>query len=279
MLQKDSGMARVAIVLFSLFAGLNHAGGILFAQSNNLKTLAVLDFDSRGAITAGEAGTLAERLRSYLVHTGEFIVVERGKMANILQEQGFQQTGCTSNACAVEVGRILNVQEMVAGAVGKIGARYTLDVRLINVETAQILSTVTKEYSGPAEGLIELVELTARQLAGNVGGLTVTTSPAAATVFVDNRQAGVTPLKSFIVSTGQHQVRLLANGYKPLDYEVVVEKGKVVRLTARLQKKRPPLALYLAGGVAVAGGAAAYYFLKPSPVKDLPGPPALPTTP
>jgi len=269
----------MAIFLLSLMVGLNTTGSILFAQSINQKTLAVLDFDSRGAITAGEAGTLAERLRSYLVHTGAFIIVERGKMASILQEQGFQQTGCTSNECAVEVGRILNVQEMVAGAVGKIGARYTLDVRLIDVETARILSSITKEYSGAAEGLIELVELTARQLAGKVGGLTVTTTPVAATVFVDNRQAGVAPLKAFIVSAGEHQVRLVAKGYKPLDYDVVIEKGKAVRLTARLQKRRPTVALFIAGGVAVAGGAAAYYFLKPSPVKDLPGPPALPTMP
>lgn len=272
-------MPRMAIFLLSLFAGFNNAGSILFAQPITQKTLAVLDLDSRGAITAGEAGTLAERLRSYLVHTGEFIVVERGKMTSILQEQGFQQTGCTSNECAIEVGRILNVQQMVAGAVGKIGARYTLDVRLIDVETARILSTITKEYSGAAEGLIDLVELTAQQLAGKVGGLTVTTTPVAATVFVDSRQAGVAPLKLFIVGTGEHQVRLVANGYKPLDYDVVIEKGKVIRLTARLQKKRPTVVLFIAGGVTVAGGAAAYYFLKPSPVKDLPGPPALPTTP
>ena len=268
-------MRRLAIFLSGWLA----LNGTLFAQPLRRQTLAVLDFDTRGAITAGEAATLTERLRSYLVHTGQFIVVERGKMTSILQEQGFQQTGCTSNECAVEVGRILNVQEMVAGAIGKIGARYTLDVRMIDVETTRILSTITKEYTGAPEGLIDLVELTAQQLVGNVGGLTVTTTPVAATVWVDNRQAGVAPLKAFIVSTGEHQVRLVAPGYKPLQYDVVIEKGKVVRLTARLQKKRATTVLLIAGGVAIAGSTAAYYFLKPEPVKNLPEPPALPRTP
>ncbi len=258
---------------------LNGAGSASWAQTPNKKTIAVLDFDTRGAVTANEAGTLAERLRSYLVHAGEFIVVERGKMASILQEQGFQQTGCTSNECAVEVGRILNVQEMVAGAIGKIGARYTLDVRSIDVESARILSTITKEYSGETEGLIDLIELIARQLAGKVGGLSVTTTPVSAAVFIDNKKAGVSPLKSFIVGTGEHQVRLVAEGYKPVEYNVTIEKGKALRLTARLQKKRIGAALYIAGGVTVAGGAAVYYFLKPATTKDLPEPPALPPTP
>jgi len=271
-------MRRLLILLFYATA-LHGAGSALSAQTFNKKTIAVLDFDTRGAVTPDEAGTLAERMRSYLVHTGEFIVVERGKMASILQEQGFQQTGCTSNECAVEVGRILNVQEMVAGAIGKIGARYTLDVRSIDVESARILSTITKEYSGEAEGLIDLIELIARQLAGKVGGISVTTTPVSATVFIDNKKAGVSPLKSFIVSTGEHQVRLVAEGYKPIEYNVAIEKGKSLRLTARLKKKRIGAALYIAGGVTIAGGAAAYYFLKPATVKDLPEPPALPPTP
>jgi len=271
-------MRRLLILLFYATA-LHGVGNVLFAQAFNKKTIAVLDFDTRGAVTVDEAGTLAERLRSYLVHTGEFIVVERGKMTGILQEQGFQQTGCTTNACAVEVGRILNVQEMVAGTVGKIGARYTLDVRLIDVETARILSTITREYSGAAESLIDLIELIARQLAGKVGGLFITTTPVAAAVFIDDNKVGVSPIKSFIVGIGEHQVRLMADGYKPVEYNVTIEKGKALRLTARLQKKRIGAALYIVGGVTVAGGAAAYYFLKPAPVKDLPEPPSLPPTP
>lgn len=79
------------------------------------KTIAVMDLDTRGAVTQVEAGTLTDRLRSMLVLTRVFNVVERGKMQAILKEIGFQQTGYTSTECAVEVARIFNVKEIVAG--------------------------------------------------------------------------------------------------------------------------------------------------------------------
>ena len=42
-------------------------------------------------------------------------------MEDILKEQGFQQTGCTSDECVVEVGKIIGVQQMVGGSISKVG--------------------------------------------------------------------------------------------------------------------------------------------------------------
>lgn len=66
---------------------------------------------------------------------------------------------------AVEVGRILNVQEIVAGSVGEIGAIYTIDVAMIDVETSRITKPLTTEYKGPVEGLLVIMEEIAAELA------------------------------------------------------------------------------------------------------------------
>ena len=64
-------------------------------------------------ISKSEARTLTEELRSFLVQSKKYIVLERDNMETILTEQGFQQSGCTSAECAVEVGKLLNVQKTI----------------------------------------------------------------------------------------------------------------------------------------------------------------------
>jgi TolB-like protein len=140
---------------------------IQFASSQQKKlNIAVLKLESGGMLTTSEELALTNRLRSMLVRTNAFNVVERGRMEEILKEVGFQQTGCTSVECAVEVGRILNVQQMIAGNIGKLGSLYTIDINVIDVETAQIIRSFSKNYRGEIEGLIQYMEVIANEIAG-----------------------------------------------------------------------------------------------------------------
>ena len=59
-------------------------------------------------------------------------------MVEILKEQGFQQTGCVSNECVVEIGALLGVQQMISGSIGRVGETYTIDIELISVQTGEI---------------------------------------------------------------------------------------------------------------------------------------------
>jgi TolB-like protein len=109
--------------------------------------IAVIDLDPTG-ISNNEAQFLSDRLRTELFETGKFQVVEREKMNTILKEQGFQQSGCTSVECAIEIGQLLNVTVMVAGSIGKIEEIYSISIRMIDVETGAIIRTATRDYEG-----------------------------------------------------------------------------------------------------------------------------------
>ena len=109
---------------------------ILFAQSQ-ITTIAVLDFEGLG-IDATTAKALTNRIRTELVKTGIYQVVERGKMDDILKEQGFQLSGCTSEACLVEAGQLLGVEKMLAGSISKVGNIYSVELRLIDIESGII---------------------------------------------------------------------------------------------------------------------------------------------
>jgi len=137
-----------------------------FSQAQNSKmNIAVIDLDPTG-ISNNEAQFLSDRLRTELFETGKFQVVEREKMNSILQEQGFQQSGCTSVECAIEIGQLLNVTVMVAGNIGKIEEIYSLSIRMIDVETGAIIRTATRDYEGKlSEVLTDVIPEISEELA------------------------------------------------------------------------------------------------------------------
>lgn len=131
------------------------------------ESFAVMDLEGRG-ISALEAATLTDRMRSELVKTGAVMVVERGQMQQILSEQDFQMTGCTSDECAVEIGQLLGVTKMVAGSIGKLGSTFTIDLRTINIATGAIENTMTRNYRGEIDGLLGQIEHISWELVGLV---------------------------------------------------------------------------------------------------------------
>ncbi len=131
------------------------------------ESYAVMDLEGRG-ISALEAATLTDRMRSELVKTGAVQVVERGQMQQILSEQDFQMTGCTSDECAVEIGQMLGVTKMIAGSIGKIGSTFTMDLRTINIATGAIENTMTRNYRGEIDGLLTQIEHISWEMVGLV---------------------------------------------------------------------------------------------------------------
>ena len=117
-------------------------------------TVAITDFIAKG-LAEGEPTTLTDAFRSYLINTGRFRVMERGQMDAILQEQGFQQSGaCTDQACMVEMGQLLGVDNILAGSVGKVGATYSINVRLVSVKTGEIIRSANRFHKGEIDGLL-----------------------------------------------------------------------------------------------------------------------------
>jgi hypothetical protein len=124
----------------------------LYAQNTKLN-IAVLDLDPTN-IREDDSRFLSDRLRIELFESGVFNVVEREKMNSILKEQGFQMSGCTSLECAVEVGQLLNVNQMVGGSIGRIENVYSITIRLINVETGALERTAKRDFRGSLSGML-----------------------------------------------------------------------------------------------------------------------------
>lgn len=133
---------------------------------SNMPSIAILDFTGIG-VSQQEIQVLSNRVETHLVQLGRHQVVERGQMEQILLEQDFQMTGCTTNECAVEIGQLLGAQLMLAGSFGKIGTVYTIDMKIIDVETGRVLRTTSYDSEGTINRLLtEGVAVAVRRIAG-----------------------------------------------------------------------------------------------------------------
>jgi curli biogenesis system outer membrane secretion channel CsgG len=138
---------------------------IYFLTSQVDESIAVMDLDGRG-ISNDEVLSLTDRLRTALVRTTKATVVERSQMQQVLAEQDFQMTGCTSDECAIEIGQLLGVTRMVAGSIGKVGSTFSIDVRIIDIQTSRILESYARDYRGEIDGLLNEMTSIAELLVG-----------------------------------------------------------------------------------------------------------------
>ena len=134
--------------------------------------VAVMDFDAREGLTRGEAASLSDLFSSQLVATGEFVVVDRNRIKSILTEQGFQQSeACAQVECIVEAGKILKVQKMFAGTIGKIGKIFSVNIQMLDVVTSQVEVNKSYQHTGDVEELAEdVIPELAREIAEQVTG-------------------------------------------------------------------------------------------------------------
>jgi hypothetical protein len=99
--------------------------------------MAVLELEAKGADPV-EVSVITEELRLCIVELGRFTLLERKRIEDILKEQEFSVSDCTTDECYVHMGRLLSVHKMVAGQVGKVGSIYSIYARIIDVESGEV---------------------------------------------------------------------------------------------------------------------------------------------
>ncbi len=137
-----------------------------FSQGAGKKTtVAVLEFQSGGTLDKQEAYTLTNRFRALLVKTQAFQLIERDKMNDILKEQDFIiSDNCNTSECVVQVGQLLGVESMIAGDIGKLGETYTIDLRMIDIQTGALTYSQSKNHKGKLDELLDVLQLVADEL-------------------------------------------------------------------------------------------------------------------
>lgn len=167
--------------------------------------VAVLDFEANG-ISNQEVKALTDRFRNEMFKFSQYDMMERGNMEDILKEQGFQMSGCVSDACVVEVGKLVGVQQMVGGSIGRVGNVFTVSARIMSVESGQIIKTANYDHTGDignllTSGMYKVAALLAGEEAGKRGAVAAGNTAPEITAFTHSSAGDYFPVGTQVTFT------------------------------------------------------------------------------
>ncbi|MCD6100424.1 MAG: PEGA domain-containing protein [Candidatus Marinimicrobia bacterium] len=203
--------------------------------------VAVMDLDANN-VGESEAKALSDRLRIEIFRVGKFEVMERQRMQDILNEMKFQLSGTTTDADAIQIGKMIGVKKIVAGSIGKVGDIYTLSVRLIDIETGKIEKTSAVDVYGTVTTVLQIaIPIVAQDICGKsrreaFGMLCVDSEPRGVEVYINEAYKGETPVNLTLSPGKNYKLTLLREGYKKAERAVFLAKNQILELRVALEK-------------------------------------------
>lgn len=166
-------MKRITALLTLAFVACAFSAGSARAEKTGglKKRIAVVDFEDKTGHGAWHIGSgMADMLTTALVKSGNFMVIERQQLEQVMKEQQLGLTGAVTPQSAAQIGKLLGVELIVLGSVNEFGekqssvggsvgssiskgmfglnrvgvdnktARVGLDIRLVNTTTGEIVA-------------------------------------------------------------------------------------------------------------------------------------------
>ena len=92
-------------------------------------------------------------IENAFVNLGSVIIVDRRNLDVIMDEISLQVSGLVDEGMAIKLGKLSGAEVIAAGEINQLGNTYYLNVKLISVETGEILSCSMAEGQSTAEFL------------------------------------------------------------------------------------------------------------------------------
>lgn len=154
------GTRFLVLVAFLVLPGGRPAAGQ--EVRSDLPTVAVLDFTGlmvgEGENSAPLGKAVAAMLVTELSDREGIRVIERYQLQDLLMEQRLSLSGRVEEETALEVGQMVGAQYTIYGQVTSIGGTTRMDMRIVNVETTEIME-VEKLSDATSELLSMVVQL------------------------------------------------------------------------------------------------------------------------
>ena len=207
-------------------------------------SLAVMDLEGR-QIDVGSLDVLRDALVVELQNSGRLRVMERSQMSKILAEQGFQKSGaCDGSECAVEVGKLLAVDRTLLGTVGKLGDSWSLTLRLVSVQTGEVLASVRDTKEGKIDVLLkESVPKLATQISSQFGSDASAHRTASAKLSNYAEAFTIVDRNSFRDDAGLASLKAASVGISPSEAFQLYQRGEISGSWAWLNGMMPYLPL------------------------------------
>lgn len=118
--------------------------------------IAVMDLSAKQGISSQVTASLTDLATNEIARIEKYRVINRDDIQVMLQHLANQQLlRCDDTKCLAVIGGALGVDYLFSGNIGKIGRIYVINLKVINIDQAEVLSRVTEEYAGDESGLVE----------------------------------------------------------------------------------------------------------------------------
>ena len=152
-------MKKIFIVLVMLLI----VTSMGFAQ----KSIAVSTFDiTGGAVSSEEAEAITELFISELVATGKVNVVDRANFDKIIKEMKFQSSDWSNSEKTAALGNAVNANMVVRGQIIKLGSKMYLTSSIIDVKTANVLSSAREQFNSLDDIFVLLTNFATKTVEG-----------------------------------------------------------------------------------------------------------------
>jgi len=152
-----------------------------FCQAQQL-TVAVSAFDAKGGLSKDEAESVTELFIAELVKNRTIKVVDRNNFDKILSEMKFQDSDWADSKRVAQLGRALNANSIIRGTVMSLGGQIVITATLLDINTAQILSSSTLQMRRIDEVFEKLPPFTA-EIVQNLPGAPAQTGNTIASAY------------------------------------------------------------------------------------------------
>jgi len=169
-----------------LYAVILAAGAFVVpaAAQEAKQRVAIFDFETVG-FKSDVGKSITEIFRVAMINTGKYRVVERETLDKVLREQNLQVgSAIIDENSAVKIGKILGAEYIIIGNVVKLGETYTINTRMVDVQTAESVSAKSVRYS-TEQGLMDKIDGLAAAMTG--------TQPKTSSVMLDEVPAQTPP--------------------------------------------------------------------------------------
>ena len=114
--------------------------------------LLISEFEGRAGVDSGTAQIIRDAFAAELQKTKRFIVVDRKATGAIMEEKQLQaaQSGTTA-----AMPKLQSLRKMISGSIGKLGEDFVFNIKMTDLETANVDFAVARTYNGDMEDVIE----------------------------------------------------------------------------------------------------------------------------
>jgi len=159
-------MKKTAVRFFLFLA----AVGLCQAEPAGKTSIAVYPIKAVGAVDQALAATLSSLMGYQLAQSQKLLVIDESMLKIVMERQALNiSDACDDTFCQVAIGKLVQAQKMVVGNISKLGSRYILTFKLIDIQSGALDGTFLDQCACTEDQLDQLVAAAGAKIRNHFG--------------------------------------------------------------------------------------------------------------